>query len=443
MRADEALQAIVDLRLAETATMAQLPTEGADRERVRLHPLVRAYAEELFALWNEAARGAASRALAEWYTGYLGGLPSVVIAADEANCVGALEWAHVHVHGEDKLIALLCDGLRAFWRDTGRTRVALTYLPWGVAAAEAIATRTGERGDQMRAANISVYYGDVLIGIGEVDAAEVAYQQDQRSGGRSMTTRARGRPFLASARSRWRGASWMRRRATSSRAWSSTGRCRIAGARGWTSSSLGQIAQRRGRLDAAEGYFQQSLGMRREVQDRQGEGVDLSSLAIAQRRGRLEEAEGYFQQSLGMRREVQDRQGEGVDLSYLGQIALRRGRLEEAEGYFQQSLVIRREVQDRRGEGVDLSSLGQIAQRRGRLDAAEGYFQQGLAILREVQDWPDVATLLGILGEFLITKRGKREEGCAMLEEAARLYEEMGVPGAEEARETAKRLGCG
>ena len=37
---------------------------------------------------------------------------------------------------------------------------------------------------------------------------------------------------------------------------------------------------------------------------------------------------------------MSDRQGEGVDLSSLGQIALQRGRLEEAEGYFAQSLAI-------------------------------------------------------------------------------------------------------
>ena len=51
---------------------------------------------------------------------------------------------------------------------------------------------------------------------------------------------------------------------------------------------------------------------------------------------------------------MQDRQGEGVVLSSLGQIALARGRLEEASEYFQQSLTIRRKVQDRQGEGVVL-----------------------------------------------------------------------------------------
>ncbi|MBF6590832.1 MAG: tetratricopeptide repeat protein, partial [Ktedonobacterales bacterium] len=89
-----------------------------------------------------------------------------------------------------------------------------------------------------------------------------------------------------------------------------------------------------------------------------------------------------------------------------------------------------------------LSSLGQIAQRRGKLDEAEQLYRHGLAILREVQDMLDQAVLLEILGE-LVAGKGDREEGCAMLGEAARLYDEMGVPGGDEVRATAQRLGCG
>ena len=139
---------------------------------------------------------------------------------------------------------------------------------------------------------------------------------------------------------------------------------------------------------------------------------------------------------------MQDRQGEGVDLSSLGQIALSRGKLDEADAYFQQSLVIRREVQDRQGEGVDLAQLGLIARDTGQYDEAEEYFQRCLAILREVQDALNQARILEILGAFLIEQRGNSADGCKMLHEAARLYDEMGVPGGDEARETARRLGC-
>jgi hypothetical protein len=101
-----------------------------------------------------------------------------------------------------------------------------------------------------------------------------------------------------------------------------------------------------------------------------------------------------------------------------------------------------REVQDRRGEGVDVFNLARIAEARGDLDRAEALHRESLAIAIEVQNGQDVADSYAYLGEFLISKRRKREEGCQMLSEAARLYETMGVPGAEEVRDTARRLVC-
>jgi hypothetical protein len=65
-----------------------------------------------------------------------------------------------------------------------------------------------------------------------------------------------------------------------------------------------------------------------------------------------------------------------------------------------------------------LSTLGQIAQARGWLDGAIALHHQGLAILREAKCFRDHATLLAILGPF-VAEKGVREEGCAMLAEAA------------------------
>ena len=107
------------------------------------------------------------------------------------------------------------------------------------------------------------------------------------------------------------------------------------------------------------------------MQDRQGEGVDLSSLGqIALARGRLEEASEYFQQSLTIRPGGAGPAGGGRGPLQSGPDRAKRGRLEEASEYFQQSLTIHREVQDRQGEGVVLSNLGQIALTRGRLEEA-------------------------------------------------------------------------
>jgi tetratricopeptide (TPR) repeat protein len=396
-----ALSEVVGWRLAETWVNQQMP-EKSDRERVRLHPLVHAFARERLAEPDTNQRQAAYTAVASWYASYTNATPDLALIPDEANIRGALEWAHA-IH-EDRLVSDLANAMRGFWRDTGRTHDGLTYLPWGVEAAERIAAETRQPLDQRRAANIAVYYGDILSGVGRLLEAEKAYQRDL-----ALRQQIADRPGIGIALAR-----------------------------------LGQIAQNRRRLEEAQTYFEQALAINREVHDRREEGANLGNLGqIAQAREHLEEAERYFRQALAIDREVQDRQGEGVDLSYLGQIALQQMRLEVAGDYFQQSLVINREVQDRQGEGANLAYLALLAVNLGQYEQAESYYRAALALTQETEDASNIASMSVDLGRLLIVHRNKRDEGCQLLAEAARVYDQMGVPGAEEAREIAGQLGCG
>jgi tetratricopeptide (TPR) repeat protein len=399
---ETALDLLVRRALLDPQTAAELP-DDADRERLRQHPLLRELAAEQL---DAATRATAALALARFYAEYASTTPDPALAPDAENITGALEWAHEHAPEaeRDELVAAICDGMRQFWRDRSRTRDSLRYLPWGISASEGVLHISDTTDNRLRAARLTRSLGELLRSTGRLNEAESIFRANLEI-----------------------------RRGLGDRK-----------GEGIVLSDLGQIARRRGRLEEAEGYFQQSLAIRREVQDRQGEGVALSNLGqIARRRGRLEEAEGYFQQSLAIDREVQDRQGEGVDLSNLGQIARRRGRLEEAEGYFQQSLAIRREVQDRQGEGVVLYSLALIAEARGDLDRAEALHRESLQISFDVQNARDAADSLQTLGQFLIEHhRGSPDEGCDMLQQAIRIYHEMGVPDEQDARALAQRLGC-
>jgi tetratricopeptide (TPR) repeat protein len=323
--AEAALGEVLALRLVEAETNDQLLDEASDRERLRLHLLIRAFAEERVQEtkegWDEPTRQVVRQAIATYYADYLDIIPDQAKGADEENVVGALRDAHQS--GQDETVADLCWGMAQFWRDRGRTRTALEYLPWGLEAADRVATQTGANDDRLRAGRLLSTYAQIL-----------------------------------------------------------------------------------------------------------------------QNMGRLAEAEPLHLRNLALRRELGDRRGEGIALSQLGELAQLRGQLEAAAGYFQQALEIDREVQDPQGEGVVLAYLGLIARDTEHDEDAERYFREALVILREVQDVPDTASILSTLGEFLVTRRGQPEEGCSMLMEAARLYDEMGLPEAEDTRELARQLGC-
>ncbi len=63
-------------------------------------------------------------------------MPRDAVAPDELNIQGALEWAHARK--QDELVARICVGMQAFWRDYGRGGARERYLPWGLAAAQRV-----------------------------------------------------------------------------------------------------------------------------------------------------------------------------------------------------------------------------------------------------------------------------------------------------------------
>jgi tetratricopeptide (TPR) repeat protein len=167
-----------DDALALLARRALLTVE-ADRMRVRLHPLLRAFAAERLAGWAAADQGAVHRAIAAFYADYANanGDAYPTLAADEANISAAIEWAHDHDAGA--LVVRLCLGMRNYWRDRSRTALSRRYLPWGIAAAEAIAGQTHDRDDRNRLAILVLAHGEVLNTTGQTDAAEQTFTRSR------------------------------------------------------------------------------------------------------------------------------------------------------------------------------------------------------------------------------------------------------------------------
>jgi tetratricopeptide (TPR) repeat protein len=267
---EAAVDLLVARALADASTINTMP-EGSDRERLRLHPLIQAFAQSLFTAappegeWTEDQRQAAYQALAEHYADYTGSVPYLALAPDEVNIAGALEWAHAH--SQDELLAAICDGMHEFWRNTGRTTAALRYLRWGMEIGAASASATGDRQTRRRMENLSFTYAQILQNMGRLDEAQKVFEQNLA--------------YCREVQDR-RG-------------------------EGVVLGSLGSVAQARGRLEEAEGYFQQSLAIYREVQARRGEAVNIAWLGqIAMDLARLEEAERLFLEALLISREVQD-----------------------------------------------------------------------------------------------------------------------------------------
>jgi tetratricopeptide (TPR) repeat protein len=399
--APEASVYLLVLRALLRASTDDVLPDESDRERLRIHPLLRAFAASELSRWPEDERRNASRSIAHYYAGYLRGVPNAALAVDEENVIAALEWAHSA--NEPDLVAALCDGMGVFWRVRWHTAASLRYLPWGAEAAEAIATRTGQREDRVRAANLTLLYGQALRRVGRVDESERTFQEN-------LTLRRELGDQDGEA---------------------------------WALMQLGYISLRRGDLEAAEPRFTAALDLCRAVGDRMGEGEAQGYLGqIALRRNALDAAETNFQAALAIFGETGDRQNAGWALTRLGRVARFREDYAAAEQRYREALDVQRAIGDHQGEGVTLTALGDLLETQDRADEAEMYYRQGMEMLREAQDAFHTAGAARDLGAFLVERRGQREEGGALLAESARLFASMGLAEDERAtRELARSLG--
>lgn len=86
----------------------------------------------------------------------------------------------------------------------------------------------------------------------------------------------------------------------------------------------------------------------------------------------------YFQQSLEIREQVNDRQGLAKTLNNIGISYLHSGRLDLARDYFERSLTISEEINDANEIATSLLRIGMIYNYKGQSDRALNYLNQSL-----------------------------------------------------------------
>ena len=178
---------------------------------------------------------------------------------------------------------------------------------------------------------------------------------------------------------------------------------------------------------AAERYGQQSLELRRALDDKRGMSASLNSLGnSAFFQADYATAQRYHEASLALKRELGDKSGISISLNNLGNIAHQRGDLAEALRYHEESLALKQELGDKNGVASSLLNLGNIAQRQSNNEAARAYFQQSLRTRQELEDRFNVIICLESLANLALDE--KNFSHAALLWGAAtRLKEEIGA----------------
>lgn len=319
---------------------------GCDRERIRLHSLLAAFAQRYLGLPASGELETAQLAYAAYYRDYVMKLRQlqevpreqrhVALEVDEANIVGALEWARDH--DADEIVASICLGMRHYWLDRDLISFSLRFLPSGLRAADIRIQNDPSPDNYKMKARIALAYGTALLTTGDHDKAQTLFT-------------------------------------LGCEIWRSQGD--EAGA-GTVPYAFGLLARARGQLEEAGILFKESLRLRKAGSNRAGEAADSSALArTVLQAGHVTEAEDFGRRALAIAQETGDRQEEGIARLHLGQVALARGRFDEAERHLMSGRDLLAEVKDRSGTSAAHSQLARVALERAHAtsdpDTRESY----------------------------------------------------------------------
>jgi tetratricopeptide (TPR) repeat protein len=347
-----------------------LPPIGVpfERERVQLHPLLWALAQQRFVRLSTTRQNRVQELIARYYVWYTHETHPLALGPDETNIVGCLHWAREAAN--DVLEAQLCSGICEYWRATGRTQAALQEMPSSIEAAKRLAAATQTHNDRLWMADLEVTYAHVLRDVGEMAKAEHIFRVD-----------------LA-----------LRRELQD---------------RSGESAALGNLAaivRQRGQTELADKLLKEALDICIELGDRHGVGYYRIKLGASARKcGQLGHAEKLFQEALVIMREEGDHQSEGEILGHLGHIARNRNLLDKAKEYYKRALAIDQQWFDRPGEAIILNNLGYVEETQGQFAEAESCYQKALAIGREVGNLVTQSYALKALAS-LARRQGRLEE---------------------------------
>ena len=190
-------------------------------------------------------------------------------------------------------------------------------------------------------------------------------------------------------------------------------------------NNLGMAFARR-RMDEAAGYFEQALGIRREIADLPGEAQTASNLADTYvRLRRYDEALALLKRALEIQRQAANPYSEAVVLNNLGETYLSLGRVTEAVGSLDHAREMFRDIGEIRGEGYALDNLGEAYLSLGQAAPAIGALERALELRDSAGDRFDAADTLCRLVRAHVARQQPDQAG-AYLRRAVLIYEELG-----------------
>jgi predicted ATPase/DNA-binding CsgD family transcriptional regulator len=162
-------------------------------------------------------------------------------------------------------------------------------------------------------------------------------------------------------------------------------------------AALGQFWAVRGHLAEGQGWLERALVRWSEAPARARAEALSAAGNLAYIRSDFEGAATLLEESLRLRRALEDHLGVAMSLHNLGRVAHYQRDFERAAALYDESLTIRRTLGDRRGLAWSLNSTGVLARDGCDDERARALYEESLALFRALGDSWGVGLLLNNL----------------------------------------------
>jgi predicted ATPase len=199
-----------------------------------------------------------------------------------------------------------------------------------------------------------------------------------------------------------------------------------AGARAKALYGSGLLAHGQGDNRRAAAFYEEALGLYRELGDQAGTTATLLELgSVNMALGDYDRAEDLSAQGLALSRTSGDDLSAAIASGTLGRVARHRGDAASAVSRFEESLDLYGKVGYGRGRAYALANLGFLALESGDAERAQALQEQSLDLYQELKDKAGRAYALTNLADAA-HERGDKERATALYEEALALQRELG-----------------
>ena len=178
---------------------------------------------------------------------------------------------------------------------------------------------------------------------------------------------------------------------------------------------------------SAKALYEESLAIRREVNDRVGIANALGNLAMVLLRfsDTIPAAKALYEESIAIRRELGDRAGIASSLEGLANLAAWQGDFTEARVMLEEVLPFLREIGHLGGIASSLNNLGMIAYAQYDFSSSRALHEESLALRRELGDRGGLSLSLGNLGDVAVAE-GNYTSARALFDESLAIRCDLG-----------------